>query len=660
MQSFIKDSTRKKYFLFLPFLLAALAVGITSQLGKAALTMNTIPGDVNSGVTSPTYSADDFVITVKTDNAGTSSPTEFAIPTTGSGYNYNVDCNNDSTDEIIGATGNYTCTYASAGTYTVTIKNNSTVGTGFPRIYFANGGDKDKLLTIEQWGTGKWTSMSSAFNGCSNLAGQTVDAPDLSNVTDMIYMFRGASAFNQDIGGWDTSNVTDMYGMFRFASAFNQNIGGWETASVTDMSYMFYGASDFDQDIGGWTTSSVINMGYMFRDASAFDKNIDSWNTASVTDMRHMFYGASAFNQNIGGWDTSSVTNMSYMFFDASAFNQNIGSWNTANVMSMNSMFSYASAFNQDIGGWDTSSVTTMNYMFQGAGAFDQDIGSWNTTSVTAMRSMFRYASAFNKNIGSWDTSSVTDMRAMFDSASAFNQDIGSWDTASVPDMSWMFYDASAFDQDIGGWDVAALTNATAMFTSVKLSTPNYDSLLIGWDAQTLQNNVTFSGGNSNFCLGEAARIDMDTTTYNWTITDGGKDCSEPEIEVFGNGVPIPDGDTSPSTSDDTDFGTITLGGTPITHTFTISNAGFTDLYLTGTPTVTLAAGTHFSVTQQPGSSTVMSDTAVTFQITFNPGASGTFTDTVIIENNDSNESTYTFMISGKKLYLIYFPLIFK
>ena len=58
-------------------------------------------------------------------------------------------------------------------------------GTGFPRIYFNNGGDKDKLLTIEQWGTGHWTSMSSAFYGCSNLAGQASDAPDLSGVVYM-------------------------------------------------------------------------------------------------------------------------------------------------------------------------------------------------------------------------------------------------------------------------------------------------------------------------------------------------------------------------------------------------------------------------------------------------------------------------------------------
>ncbi len=52
---------------------------------------------------------DDFVITVKTDNTGSSSDTQFTIPASGGGYDYNVDCDNDGTDETTGQTGDYTC-----------------------------------------------------------------------------------------------------------------------------------------------------------------------------------------------------------------------------------------------------------------------------------------------------------------------------------------------------------------------------------------------------------------------------------------------------------------------------------------------------------------------------------------------------------------------
>jgi hypothetical protein len=63
------------------------------------------------------------------------------------------------------------------------------------------------------------------------------------------------------------------------------------------------------------------------------------------------------------------------------------------------------------------------------------------------------------------------------------------------------------------------------MFYNVKLSTSNYDGLLIGWNSQTLQPDVVFQGGNSNYCQGDTARENM-INADNWTITDGGLNCS--------------------------------------------------------------------------------------------------------------------------------------
>ena len=117
-------------------------------------------------------------------------------------------------------------------------------------------------------------------------------------------------------------------------------------------------------------------------------------------------------------------------------------------------------------------------------------------------------------------------MNYMFSGASAFNQPIGNWDTGNVTNMNGMFSGASAFDQNLGTWNVDALTTAQSMFADVTLSTANYDALLNGWDAQALQPNVTFSGGNSQYCTGEAARAHM-ISSDGWTITDGGSGCSD-------------------------------------------------------------------------------------------------------------------------------------
>ncbi len=225
----------------------------------------------------------DFVITVQTDNPGTSSDTQFTIPTySEETYNYNVDCDDDGIDEATSVNGDYTCIYATVGTYTISITDNTGTNTGFPRIYFNNTGDKDKLLSIEQWGENKWKSMASAFYGCSNLAGQAIDNPDLSNVTDMNSMFFNAAVFNQNIGTWDTDNVIDMNSMFRGTSAFNQNISGWNTSNVTDMSQMFQNAISFEQNLGSWNVGELRFANSMFDGVKLSTTNYDAlligWN----------------------------------------------------------------------------------------------------------------------------------------------------------------------------------------------------------------------------------------------------------------------------------------------------------------------------------------------------------------------------------------------
>ena len=191
-----------------------------------------------------------------------------------------------------------------------------------------------------------------------------------SSVTDMTNMFRGATAFNRNIGSWDTSSVTEMYGMFQGATAFNQDIGSWDTGSVHNMLGMFEGATAFNQDIGSWDTSSVLSMAFLFDGATAFDQDLGDWDTSSVTHMRLVFSGAEAFNQDIGSWDTSSVTDMYEMFRSARAFNQDIGDWDTSNVTNMHGMFEFAAAFNQDLSGWCVERIEAPT-------AFDESATSW-------------------------------------------------------------------------------------------------------------------------------------------------------------------------------------------------------------------------------------------------------------------------------------------
>ena len=54
-------------------------------------------------------------------------------------------------------------------------------------------------------------------------------------------MFYGCTSFNQDISKWNVSNVTDMSFMFCLCKSFNQDISNWDVSGVKNMSYIFNG-----------------------------------------------------------------------------------------------------------------------------------------------------------------------------------------------------------------------------------------------------------------------------------------------------------------------------------------------------------------------------------------------------------------------------------
>ncbi|WP_416867652.1 MAG: FG-GAP-like repeat-containing protein [Imperialibacter sp.] len=273
------------------------------------------------------------------------------VPTTGSGYNYDITWANLTTafqgDGLItGQTGDYQITGLTNGdTYQIEITGD------FPRIYFNNGSEGQEVLkiqSIEQWGDIVWSSMERAFWGCSNLTSGAIDAPDLTNVTNMAIMFGSASSFNGDVTNWDVSNVTNMFVAFEFATSFNQNLSNWDVSSVTSMTGMFSGASSFNNgDAAGvsatplnWTMGAgvTLSMDNMFKDATSFNQDLSSWDVSGVADMFFMFNNAASFNQDLSLWNVASVTSMANMFTDASSFNQSLGAWDISNVTAMNGM----------------------------------------------------------------------------------------------------------------------------------------------------------------------------------------------------------------------------------------------------------------------------------------------------------------------------------
>ena len=455
-----------------------------------------------------------FITKWKTDNPG-GSPTTIVIPTEGTGYNYDIDWENDGVYDEFGITRLAAHDYMEAGEYEVAIKGD------FPRIAFPISGDfNEKIIDVLQWGDIQWVSMKRAFIDCSNLRVSASDSPDLSMCSDLSSMFFNASSFNDPIEHWDISTITDIESMFGGASSFNQPLNAWgpHISDVTSLSSVFRNASSFNQALDNWDVSNVTSLSSMFFNASSFNQALDSWRSkvTKVEVMSYMFSDATSFNQDLDNWQTDMLTDINYIFDGATSFNGSLDNWNITQITELESVFSGASSFNQSLDSWDVSNVEVFEYMFSNATSFNQPL-NWTTTAMEEAIAMFRGATSFNQPLN-WNTASLEEAYAMFSGATSFNQPLN-WNTSNLEGASSMFYKASSFDQSLGDWNISNLSYAGGMLDSTGLSTDNYDQTLIGWSSQTLMPGVYLGADGLTYCGSYDARANV-LPSKGWSFID--------------------------------------------------------------------------------------------------------------------------------------------
>ncbi|EAZ96655.1 Outer membrane autotransporter barrel [Flavobacteria bacterium BAL38] len=207
-------------------------------------------------------------------------------------------------------------------------------------------------------------------------------------------------------------------------------------------------------------------------------------------------------------------------------------------------------------------------------------------------------------------------------------------------------------------FDLRRTSNTTAKDMIIEVSTTTQGGTYTV--VSTYNHGNTTSGGTTACTVDLSAYTSFSTvfvrfrkassTTSPWYLDNVNVYCGtpvNPEIDVEGNSVSIVDGDTTPSATDDTDFGS-TLVGVDVSHTFTITNAGPDDLDISGV-TITGVDAADFYVSIAPAS-TVAAGGSTTFEITFNPTVIGVSNATINIANNDSDENPYTFDITGEAI----------
>ena len=167
------------------------------------------------------------------------------------------------------------------------------------------------------------------------------------------------------------------------------------------------------------------------------------------------------------------------------------------------------------------------------------------------------------------------------------------------------------------------------------------------------------AGSNSQFVLefdpsatgdrSATVSIASDDANFNpYTFDVQGFGISGPNMRVLGNGIKIVDGSTSPSTDDDTSFGSVNLGGNR-SITYTLDNVGSADLNLTGTPLVSLsgADAADYTITSVPTTPVAAAGGQTSFTVVFAPSALGTRNASISIANDDVTVNPYNFDING-------------
>jgi len=437
-------------------------------------------------------------------------------------YNYNIDWENDGVidDSLVTKAGEHT--FSTAGLHQIAITGD------FPSIYINDASEKEKIVSIDQWGDIQWETMESAFDGAENLLYKATDTPDLSQVKFLTYMFRNAALLDADLSYWDISGVLDMAEMLDgtaiSTSNYDKLLFRWSRPQVQES--VVLGAQGLSYCVSKQSKEELESQGWNIQDegqsCSGDRPFIMTWRTISANEEilinvreNDYTYSYDVDWENDGVIDQSNVTGdllhtypdsgdhqvAIYGAFPAIQFGSvanavkykliNINQWgdiewetmeesfsgcrfmnsdaydvpDLRKVTSLYKTFDFCRAFNGDLSQWDVSTIVDMSSTFYFASIFNSDIGDWDVSKVKSMRSMFSQASIFNQDIGGWVLDSVTSVVGMFNGASAFNQDIESWNISNISSLDAMFERARAFNQPIGSWNVCNVRSMSRVFS---------------------------------------------------------------------------------------------------------------------------------------------------------------------------------------------------
>lgn len=329
----------------------------------------------------------------------------------------------------------------------------------------------EEVIGIEEWDTSNRTSLQSMFRGCASFI-----KPDI------------------DLSKWNVSNVTNIHYIF-FNSGFTSiDLHGWDARKITTTGDVFYGSKELETlDLSNWKAPSRISFGALCYSCSAL-KSIDfsgwDWKNIKITSLSNAFVNCKNLeNLDVTDWDISEASSIATAFrYCAKLPELNVSKWNTANVTAMNSTFEGCSGLTVlDVSKWNTGKVTNLGRTFSSCGLIKElEVSNWNTSNVENLYNTFGYCtSLINLDLHNWDVSKVTDMSYLFNVCNSLKSlDLTGWDTSNVLDMNVMFYGCRVLDVlNVKHFDTSKVRNMKRMFYQCYVLT---ELNLSGWNTENV------------------------------------------------------------------------------------------------------------------------------------------------------------------------------
>ena len=320
--------------------------------------------------------------------------------------------------------------------------------------------------------------------------------------------------------------------------------GTWNISSEDSTDLRFDGTESTEIDIQSIDSLTTMRQFINANDNLTVLTVKAGLNTSNVGDFYSCFTALKNIVNppDVSGWDVNAAGDLRFAFNNMNSITvpPDVSNWDVGNSTKFDAILSglHNCLTPPDVSNWNMSKATSirdaLSLMY--VSSTFPDVSLWDVGNITECSRVFQkcYDITGVPDVSNWNVAKVTTTFVMF--SSCYNMDapdFSSWDTVSLQNIGSMLYQAG---KDVNGgvlsgmgienWDINALTEGANFMYWNEIPTAEYDQVLINWEGQPHNSNVTISFGDSKYTPGlgvgtpEQARNDL--TADGWVVSDGG------------------------------------------------------------------------------------------------------------------------------------------